>query len=96
VASVEYTFAPGCWTLLGQNEGRVEKTTDALGECWQNVGTGRTLLIFDAFSMREAPWLLGNFVSRGYRMHSARATGVELPGLHAARFIDGVESPQPA
>ncbi len=37
------------------------------------------MLVLDALSLREAPWILKGAVERGYTVHQARATGAELP-----------------
>jgi hypothetical protein len=37
------------------------------------------VLVLDAMSLREVPWLLEGAVQRGYTVHQARATGAELP-----------------
>jgi hypothetical protein len=79
LASVDYALATGCWTLWGQYEDCVEKTADCLCDWWESTGIGRAILILDALSLRETPWLLGSAVARGYKVHSARATGAELP-----------------
>jgi hypothetical protein len=37
------------------------------------------VLILDALSLREAPWILQEAEKRGYRVHRAEPTGAELP-----------------
>ncbi|MEA2083502.1 MAG: hypothetical protein U9O82_04525 [Thermodesulfobacteriota bacterium] len=40
---------------------------------------GRAVLILDARSLRGSPWIIHGAAERGFTIHDARATGVELP-----------------
>jgi hypothetical protein len=60
-------------------EGVVPRTSDALATWWSERASGRAVLILDALSLREVPWLLEGAQKHGYTVHQARATGAELP-----------------
>lgn len=42
-------------------------------------GPGRAVLLLDAMSLREVPWILEGATQRGYTVHQAHGTGAELP-----------------
>jgi len=72
------------WRCFGQPEiSGVERTSDRLARWWNepNYGSvGRAVLILDALSLRELPWLLQGAKERGFTLHGVTATASELPG----------------
>jgi hypothetical protein len=54
-------------------------TADALTQWWSEHDQGRAVLILDALSLREIPWLIAGAEARGLKVGNARATGAELP-----------------
>jgi hypothetical protein len=79
VADLDLFLATAGWDLWEHYEPSVPLTTDALADWWSSRGSGRAVLILDALSLREAPWLLAGAAARGFTIHDARATGAELP-----------------
>ena len=49
-------------------------------EFWNNTSKGKAVLILDAFSLREASWLLEQADNRGYLITESKATLAEIPG----------------
>jgi hypothetical protein len=46
---------------------------------WWKQNNGKAVLILDALSLREASWILEGAQENGFTVHSAKATGSELP-----------------
>ena len=72
------------WRVFGQPEiSGVERTSDWLVRWWSEPGyghcTARAVLILDALSLRELPWLLQGATDRGFTLHTVAATASELP-----------------
>lgn len=73
------------WQAFGDPEiSGVERTSDRLARWWGEAGYGhnaaRAVLILDALSLRELPWLLQGAKERGLTLHTVTATASELPG----------------
>jgi hypothetical protein len=73
------------WQSFGQPEvSGVERTSDRLARWWAEPGYGnsaaRAVLILDALSLRELPWLLQGAKERGFTVQGVTATASELPG----------------
>jgi hypothetical protein len=79
VGDLDQLLATAAWDLWRDYDATVEKTADALADWWLGSG-GRAVLILDALSLREVPWILMGAATRGYTVHQARATGCEIPG----------------
>lgn len=79
VGEVDHYLATAGWDLWTAYEESVPLTSEALASWWARRGSGRAVLILDALSLREAPWLLSGAKTRGYTVHEAKATGAELP-----------------
>ncbi|WP_047289059.1 hypothetical protein [Pseudomonas protegens] len=72
------------WQTFGQPEiSGMERTSDRLARWWNEPGYGhsaaRAVLILDALSLRELPWLLQGAKERGFTLHAVTATASELP-----------------
>lgn len=78
VAALDLFLTAAGWDLWTAFDECVEHTADALADWWQTQAGGRAVLILDALSLREAPWILQGAAERGYK-HSARVTAAELP-----------------
>lgn len=72
-------LATAGWDLWNSYEAVVPRTADVLASWWVERGAGRAALVLDAFSLREASWLLQGAAERGYTIHQGRVTGAELP-----------------
>ena len=80
IKPLDDVLAGSAWDLWRQFETSAPKTSVALKEFWQRQTTPKAVLILDALSLREAPWIIEGAEQRGYTVHSAGATGSELPG----------------
>lgn len=78
-AQLELLLSGSAWELWHGFENAVPRTSQAIIEFWQSQTAGKAVLILDALSLREAPWLLQEAKRRGYTIHSASACGSELP-----------------
>jgi hypothetical protein len=56
------------------------RTSQALKQFWSNRPDGKAILILDALSLRESPWLIEQAQHRGFILHQAKATAAEIPG----------------
>lgn len=79
VGDIDHYLATAGWDLWFEYEASVPLTSDALIKWWNDQNGGRAILILDALSLREVPWLLAGAESRGYNIHSAQTTCAELP-----------------
>ena len=79
VGAADLFLATAGWDLWRSFETVVPHTSDALISWWGARASGRAVLILDALSLREVPWLLEGAAQRGYTVHQERVTGAELP-----------------
>ena len=79
IASLDLFLASAGWDLWASLETAVEQTADTLADWWAGQTGGRAVLILDALSLRELPWILHGAKERGYAVHGAKATAAELP-----------------
>jgi len=73
------------WRCFGQPEvSGVERTSERLRRWWAEPSYGnsaaRAVLVLDALSLRELPWLLQGAKERGFTLQGVTATASELPG----------------
>lgn len=73
------------WRCFGQSEiSGVERTSGRLARWWAEPSYGnsaaRAVLVLDALSLRELPWLLQGAKERGFTLQGVTATASELPG----------------
>jgi hypothetical protein len=79
LGAADLFLATAGWDLWKSYEAVVPRTADVLASWWAQRGAGRAVLVLDALSLREVPWLLQGAAARGYTVHQSRATGAELP-----------------
>ena len=79
VAPADLFLATAGWDLWSTYYDSVPRTAERLTAWWGSSSSGRAVLILDALSLREAPWLIHGATQRGYAVHSAEPTGAELP-----------------
>jgi hypothetical protein len=79
LGAADLFLATAGWDLWRSYEKTVPRTANALESWWAERSVGRAVLILDALSLREVPWLLKGAKERGYTIHQAHATGAELP-----------------
>jgi len=80
IKPLDDVLSGSAWDLWDSFDSSALKTSDALKAFWQNTMGGKAILILDALSLREAPWILQQAEARGYTLHSATATASEIPG----------------
>jgi hypothetical protein len=87
-------FLSSCgWDLWQAFGSSVERTSDRLARWWADPFTAKAVLILDALSLRELPWLLQGVKERGFVLHEFSANASELPGetnefAHALGFAN--------
>jgi len=79
IGDLDLFLATAGWDLWHSYEGSVALTADVLADWWASRPPGSAVLILDALSLRESPWILQAAKERNYSVHQARATGAELP-----------------
>ncbi len=79
LGAADLFLATAGWDLWSSYETVVPRTADELVAWWSARSAGRAVVVLDALSLREVPWLLRGATERGYTVHQARATGAELP-----------------
>ncbi len=79
IGELELMLSGSAWELWRDFETSVPHTAKSLIEFWNNRSSGRAVLILDALSLREAPWLLQEAERRGYQLHQSGARGSEIP-----------------
>jgi len=79
IGDTDLYLATAGWDLWAHFESSVLRTSEALVQWWNDQAGGRAVLILDALSLREAPWLLAGAEQRGYTVHTSKPTCAELP-----------------
>jgi hypothetical protein len=79
VGDLDLFLATAGWDLWLNYERDVSRTSEALAAWWKAQSGGCAVLILDALSLREVPWILYGAQKRGYKVHEACVTGAELP-----------------
>ena len=79
-AMLDNLVSGSAWELWYSFESNAPRTSQILKEFWSNRSQGKAVLILDALSLRETPWLLEQAAKRGYTIHQQRATASEIPG----------------
>ncbi|MFT7404964.1 hypothetical protein [Zhongshania sp.] len=80
IKPLDDVLAGSAWGLWAEFESSAPKTVRALKEFWLRQTTPKAILILDALSLREVPWILEGAQQRGYSIHVAGATASEIPG----------------
>jgi len=79
ISDIDHYLATAAWDLWLDYESSVNRTSEALVQWWNANGSGRSVLVLDALSLREVPWLLAQAQERGFSIHRAGPTCAELP-----------------
>ncbi len=77
--SLDLLLSGAAWDLWSHFEESTEATADVLEAWWKATHGGRAVLILDALSLREAPWILQEASKRGYAVKDAKPTASALP-----------------
>lgn len=78
VAGIDLFLMTAGWDLWRDFDANVEHTADALASWWANEPNGKAVLILDALSLREAPWIIHGARALNYKVEG-RVTASELP-----------------
>jgi len=79
LGELDLYLATASWDLWNSYETAVPRTSEILTKWWAEHSPGRAILILDAFSIRESPWILQEAQKRGYTVHHTYPTGAEIP-----------------
>ena len=79
-AKLDNLLSGSAWELWQSYEDTAPRTSEVLKRFWSEQTKGKAILILDALSLRELPWLLEQAAERGYIVHNQRVTGSEVPG----------------
>ena len=79
VGEVDLFLSTAGWDLWRHYLSTVRRTSDSLAEWWGERDGGSAVLILDALSLREVPWIMKGLQEREYHVHEAGLTGAELP-----------------
>ncbi len=79
IGELELILSGSAWELWRDYETSIPRTAPALIDFWNKTPGGKAILILDALSLREVPWLLQEAQRRGYQVHQAGVRGSELP-----------------
>lgn len=79
IEALDLVLSSSAWDLWIQFESCAPTTSDALMHFWSKTTGSKAVLVLDALSLRESPWLLSEGVRRGFKVHNARATASALP-----------------
>jgi len=79
IEGLDLVLSSSTWDLWPNFESCAPKTSDALIHFWNNAPGSKAVLVLDALSLRESPWLLQEAAKRGFKVHRSQATGSALP-----------------
>lgn len=79
VSDLELLLSGSAWELWDSFESSVPRTSQSLIEFWNGTSSGKAVLILDALSLRESPWLIQEAQRRGYQLHQGGTRGSEIP-----------------
>ena len=86
-------LAEAAWELWQAYPDAADRTSESLKRwCVQEGGSGRAVLIVDALSLRELPYLLGGAELRGLKPAQVKITGAECPST-TDQFAESLGAP---
>ncbi len=76
VSEIELLLSGSAWELWQEFETSGPRTAQSIIDFWNRTTEGKAVLILDALSLRESPWLLQEAKRRGYHIEGTwvRAT----------------------
>ena len=81
------------WELWNNFPDSVEKGSNRIIDFWKNEINGKALLVLDALSLRETPWILEGAKKRGYKIEFSGPVSSELPS-ETTEFAKAIGFPQ--
>lgn len=79
IEGLDLVMSSSAWDLWPHFESCAPKTSKMLAQFWADAPGSKAVLILDALSLRESPWLLQEAANRGFKIHRSIATGSALP-----------------
>src|SRR5262249_24773662 len=79
ISETELLLSGSAWELWREFVNCVPRVTRSVIEFWQSTPDGKAVLILDALSLREVPWILQEAKRRGYQIRQAGVRGPEIP-----------------
>jgi hypothetical protein len=79
VGEMELLLSSSAWELWSDFENTVPRTAPSVIDFWNSATGGKAVVILDALSLRESPWLLQEATRRGYHIQQAGVRGSEIP-----------------
>lgn len=80
IADLDLFLSSSGWDLWQSFGTDVERTSERLVRWWAEPYSAKAVLILDALSLRELPWLTQGAKARGFTLHEVTAHASELPG----------------
>ncbi|MDR3298568.1 MAG: hypothetical protein LBU43_00830 [Candidatus Accumulibacter sp.] len=80
IGELDLFLSSSGWDLWQAFGGSVKRTSDRLVRWWDEPYSAKAVLILDALSLRELPWLLQGAKAHGFTLHGVNAHASELPG----------------
>jgi hypothetical protein len=80
LAGLDLVLSAASWDLWSCYEEHAPRTAQAILDFWMRRPAGKAILILDALSLRELPWLLQQATERDFTLYEVKVTGAELPG----------------
>lgn len=79
IEGLDLVLSSAAWDLWPHFEGCAPKTSKALQDFWAASPGSKAVLVLDALSLREAPWILEEAAKRGFKVQGCKATASALP-----------------
>lgn len=80
IGKLDTLLSGSAWELWSNIPHSENKTSSQLKNFWANNADGKAILILDAFSLREACWILSQASDKGFQVMESKATLAEIPG----------------
>lgn len=77
-SNIDLFLSTAGWDLWRQYEESVAQTSGRLKEWWSEQQGAKAILILDALSLRELPWIAKGATDRGFKVNVS-VTGAEIP-----------------
>ncbi len=80
IAELDNLLTGAAWELWNYVAGSPLKTSSMLKVFWKKQASGKSVLVLDGLSLREAPWIINEAKQRGFIIQSQCASLSEIPG----------------
>lgn len=79
VEGIDLVLSSSAWDLWREFEAYAPSNAKQIEAFWSQAHGGKAVLVLDALSLREIPWLLQGAAQRGYDIMQAKALASALP-----------------